>query len=102
MALLRPLADYERIGSGLQQGPIAERRDQIDPTADVRGDRSYSGPCELFVPRGLAGITTQACQPSDRFAEYAVALATEAYVAIVQSIRQWCREAQSHTADEVA
>jgi len=102
VAVRRALADRERVGVRLQQGPVAERGDVLQQARDDGRDRRHLLSRHLGVARRGTGVASQACEAAHGLAEYAVVGAHEADVPIVELVAERHGEAQTQTADEVA
>ena len=101
MAIGGALADGERIGVGLQQRPVAERRNVLQQVVSDGRDRGNGDARDLRFARGFSGIATQSGQAAYRLGEQAILLADETHVPIVKRVGQRRREAQADATDEV-
>ncbi len=96
------LANHERIGSCLQQSPVAECGNQIEIVFHSRRDRRHGMPGDLRGACTGARVAAQAGEAAYGFTEHAIVLAGEADVPIVQRVCQRRCEAQADAPDEIA
>ena len=82
------LADGERIRVGLQQCPVAERRNVLQQVVGDGRDGRCRDTVDLRLACGLARIAAQPGECAHRFGKQAILLADEPNVPIVERVGQ--------------
>jgi hypothetical protein len=101
VSIRRALADGEGVGVRLEQRPVAEGGDVLQPLANYRRQHAGRTALDLRIARRLARIAAQPGEAAHGLAEHAAFLAHESHVAVVQFVLDGRCESQSDTADEV-